>query len=292
MAISTHLSHKVKRIFLFTSLLLGVFLFAYIRYRTGAYDYLSSEGFKKRGIETAFKLWKNGYGGAFFRFEYLGFLPLFFGTIFIGKSIITETKWTEKRKRFSALVIFVTLIIALKGYLNFRYQMTLFPLFLFLLMFEEWKREKLKMAIIILGILGSFVWSRKFYNFKLDHFTSKETYNYQMVHLESILEIKNLVGNKTFLACSYSFKRFFWNLYPYGGLKSVSCDNFVTMFVPRVSRLKHISLYYEMLKESNIELVLVNRSEFEKVPELAIAKLLKSNGKEFYKNEEIVIYQI
>lgn len=88
-----------------------------------------------RNIETPIKLWINGYLGLFFGFKYLGninwlLLPL--GTIFLlkHKFKLPPHQW--------ALIAFFLLafgLIALKGFFNFRYALTLFAFSIFMVFY-------------------------------------------------------------------------------------------------------------------------------------------------------------
>lgn len=92
-----------------------------------------------RGIETPIKLILSGYLGLFFGFKYLGLvnwlvIPLFLLFIWIVKPV-----FSREQKAFLLLIVLSFGLIALKGYFNQRYQLTLVPLvFLFIFLFI-WK---------------------------------------------------------------------------------------------------------------------------------------------------------
>jgi len=90
-------------------------------------------------IETPAKQWLNGYLGVFFRFKQLSninwlILPLLIW-YFAGKK--------RKKERWEKALVFVWLLtllfISIKGYYNFRYQLTLFPFTSAMVLFLLWR---------------------------------------------------------------------------------------------------------------------------------------------------------
>ena len=109
-------------------------------------------------IESPGKKWLNGYFGVFFRFKYLGNInwlavPLLAWFLLTGKK--------RKRERWQMALAFAWLLtflfIALKGYYNSRYQLTLFPFtaaVILLLMWELLKDKKTYLKILCFSALG------------------------------------------------------------------------------------------------------------------------------------------
>ncbi|REJ82332.1 MAG: hypothetical protein DWQ44_07815 [Bacteroidetes bacterium] len=90
-----------------------------------------------RGIDTTEREWLNGYLGLFFRFKFLGninwlLLPL----IILYMSVMKFKKW-----ELAALIswLFIFFLVMSKGYFNMRYQITLLPLTLTMLLYISWK---------------------------------------------------------------------------------------------------------------------------------------------------------
>ena len=101
-----------------------------------------------RGIRTNIDLWLNGYLGIFFRFKNFGVLnwlafPLFF------YFLIT----IRKRERWEialGLVLSISFIfICIKGYANYRYQLTLHPILLTIIFLFGWQVLKKQRKIIL-----------------------------------------------------------------------------------------------------------------------------------------------
>lgn len=92
------------------------------------------KGNYKRGIGTNFDLWKNGYLGVFFRFEMFGFLTWL--TIPFGVYFVITIKKREKWEKALFLSLFIsTVFICVMGYKNFRYQLSIIPLYIFFIFF-------------------------------------------------------------------------------------------------------------------------------------------------------------
>lgn len=82
---------------------------------------------QKRNIETPLKMWLNGYLGMFFHFKMTGTLawviiPFLIGWAFNFKKM--------NRSLQSVLIAFtgIVILIAIKGYFNYRYQLTIYPI--------------------------------------------------------------------------------------------------------------------------------------------------------------------
>jgi hypothetical protein len=104
-------------------------------------------------IETPVKKWLNGYFGVFFRFKQLGNINWLIIPLLIW---FLTTKKIKKSERWHWALLFVwgltVIVIGIKGYYNFRYQLTLFPITSAMVLFLCWKflEEKSK-PVKILG---------------------------------------------------------------------------------------------------------------------------------------------
>ncbi|MFC1816926.1 hypothetical protein ACFL0M_13560, partial [Thermodesulfobacteriota bacterium] len=99
---------------------------------------LNSYNYTYRGIGANKDLWLNGYLGIFFRFKYFGYL----NWLFIPLSIYFLINITKKERWKIALwsvVIGLSIFLSIKGYLNYRYQLTLFPMLLSLILLYGWE---------------------------------------------------------------------------------------------------------------------------------------------------------
>lgn len=104
-------------------------------------------------IETPAKKWLNGHLGVFFRFEQLGNINWLIIPLLIW---FLTTKKIKKRERWHWALLFVwgltVVFIGIKGYYNFRYQLTLFPITSAMVLFLSWKFLEDKSKLIkILG---------------------------------------------------------------------------------------------------------------------------------------------
>lgn len=127
--------HHWKVLLLLATTLLLVDVLVY--YITGQKDLSADPNLQDRNIETAGKLWLNGYLGTLFHFRFLGninwlILPL---AIIYRREIV-------KNRVLMALSVFMLLslvLIGLKGYFNPRYQFTLLPIVIMLLVAGVWQ---------------------------------------------------------------------------------------------------------------------------------------------------------
>lgn len=91
-------------------------------------------------IETPGKKWLNGYFGVFFRFKQLGNINWLIIPLLIWFLL---TKKIKKKERWHWALLFVwgltVVVIGIKGYYNFRYQLTLFPITSAMVLFLSWK---------------------------------------------------------------------------------------------------------------------------------------------------------
>jgi disulfide bond formation protein DsbB len=93
-------------------------------------------------IETTPKKWLNGHFGLFFRFKHLGNLNWLLPLLLII-FIIKQRKNGKKLERWQKALMFVwfvtTVFLGLKGYGNARYQLTLFPVTVTMILLLMWK---------------------------------------------------------------------------------------------------------------------------------------------------------
>lgn len=91
-------------------------------------------------IETPGKKWLNGHFGVFFRFKQLGNINWLIIPLLIWFLL---TKKIKKRVRWHWALLFVwgltVIFVGIKGYYNFRYQLTLFPITSVMVLFLSWK---------------------------------------------------------------------------------------------------------------------------------------------------------
>lgn len=130
-----------------------------------------------REIGTNKDLWLNGYLGIFFRFKMFGILNwlaiplLIYFLVTIGK-----------RKRWEialALALILSCIfISIQGYMNFRYQLTLFPALITIIFLFGWKvlgEQDRKVVITVLSIgscllfVGSYLLLMNFFSLRNDY---------------------------------------------------------------------------------------------------------------------------
>ncbi len=146
-----------------------------------------------REIETKFKLIKNGILGILFRFQAFGIinwlLPIFFLIYYIKKNTIDRSQFIVFANFFT-----LSLIICLKGYSNYRYQLTLHPMFLTLTILYLFKILKLykipnktTKKIIIIIIIGTVINTT---------FTFKNYLNKYIKKYTSSININNKTQNK------------------------------------------------------------------------------------------------
>jgi hypothetical protein len=91
-------------------------------------------------IETTGKQWLNGHLGFFFRFKYLGNINWLIIPLLIWFFVSKARKKLERWQMALGFVwLFTVLLIAVKGYANPRYQLTLFPITSVMVLFLLWK---------------------------------------------------------------------------------------------------------------------------------------------------------
>lgn len=171
-------------------IILGLSTNSYELVRTWSEKSLNSKKYTNRGIGTNKDLWLNGYLGIFFRFKYFGSL----NWLFIPLSIYFLANITKKERWEIALWTVVTVscvFLCIKGYANYRYQFTLFPMILSLILLFGW--GVVKKSVIIKRIVFIFcatITFMTFYALRNDHighlqafiFNKKFTYPNKMIN--------------------------------------------------------------------------------------------------------------
>jgi hypothetical protein len=91
-------------------------------------------------IETKGKKWLNGHLGLFFRFKYLGNINWLIIPLLIWFFVTKARKKLERWQMALGFVwLFTVLLVAVKGYANPRYQLTLFPITSVMVLYLLWK---------------------------------------------------------------------------------------------------------------------------------------------------------
>lgn len=147
---------------------------------TTSYSGLPLTDAENRGIETPLKLWLNGYLGVFFGFKSNGniiwLLPLLF---FFAWAKLKESLTV---KLFLVFYLLLFMLIAVKGYINGRYQFTLVPVSIMaiVLLVKELFEEKLQQKFFYLLI--AFTLFNTFYFTALDYWPRYKERFFNMVH--------------------------------------------------------------------------------------------------------------
>ncbi len=95
----------------------------------------NSQDLINRDIETTSKKWLNGYLGNFFRYKHFGIM----NWMIIPLAILWLMKKRERWNIALAFVCLMTLLmIGVKGYTNWRYQLTVFPFITSLILLLSW----------------------------------------------------------------------------------------------------------------------------------------------------------
>ncbi|MCB0410757.1 MAG: hypothetical protein KDD29_11100, partial [Flavobacteriales bacterium] len=130
----------------------------------------------QRNIETPIKLWFNGYLGAFFRIKNVGNLNLFV-LIALAIAFLRFNKLNDTYRIAIIAFSIVSIVVALKGYFNSRYQMTLLPLFTVITFIFLWlnvlKESSHIRRLWIYGVILAFVGFNSFFFLALYYADSK-----------------------------------------------------------------------------------------------------------------------
>jgi hypothetical protein len=186
--------------YIFTGLAL-VFVFLVLIFIGVAYHYIDMEIYshihtmpKKylREIDTFPKEWLNGYMGTFFRFKYFG--NLVFLTI---PMVVLFFLIVRKPERWHWALVFVVvalaILVGLKGYKNHRYQLTMVPFLLAILMITGWRLTRVRgrifktvTVVLVVGLclFNIYNYSERFtffWNYKLN--ASEDRYPHQIMKI-------------------------------------------------------------------------------------------------------------
>lgn len=157
----------------------------------------------ERDIETPTKKLINGYLGQFFRFKYFNSINWLSIPIII---ILLITYKKRKKTEFAFIFFYVlaSIIIALKGYTNFRYQLTLQPLtliFIFYYTYEiisNYKINKIKplLSIFLLSLvfINGIIYNIDFIKQSIKYVKKDNTQNNQSIDQKSIDKMVNFIN--------------------------------------------------------------------------------------------------
>lgn len=147
--------NKVNLLALFAVLVVIMLYFAV----TTSFTNIPLSDAENRGLDTPLKLWLNGYLGVFFGFKSNGnivwLLPVF---LIIAWN---KVKSNIQIKYFIAFYVLLFMLIAVKGYINGRYQFTLVPVSIISIVllikesFEEKHQNKLYYLLIALSLFNT-----------------------------------------------------------------------------------------------------------------------------------------
>jgi hypothetical protein len=118
---------KILILILFASLIFGLVQYIQKLSDSGFYNYLNNGFYKARNIDSPSKLWFNGYLGIISRSHEFGYLNL----LIVPFSLYIILFWEKLSRAFKAVFIvyiFSAILIGIKGFYNFRYAFTLYPL--------------------------------------------------------------------------------------------------------------------------------------------------------------------
>jgi hypothetical protein len=145
--------------FLLTLFIVLLVVDVLVYYITGQKDLNADPNLQDRNIETAGKLWLNGYLGTLFHFRFLGNINW----------LILPLAWIYRKQILasrvllclSAFMVLSLILIGLKGYFNPRYQFTLLPLIVMIIVAGIWQLPtirpdwiSLRQPILILLLLA------------------------------------------------------------------------------------------------------------------------------------------
>ena len=139
-----------------------------------------------RGIDTSSKMWLNGYFGVFFNFKYLGNINWLL-LLFLPYLIKTYQNRPDWQKAIQIFILFSFAIISIYGFFNERYQLTLFPLVLAVLLymiFERFSKDKNLLILILIGL--SLLVSTNFVKYFISDFMAKHE-----AKISKMIDLKN-----------------------------------------------------------------------------------------------------
>ncbi|MHA1395880.1 MAG: hypothetical protein ACTSRZ_20445, partial [Promethearchaeota archaeon] len=255
-------------------------------------DYLRKSSDYYRDIDTLFKKWLNGHLGIFFRFKYFGNINWLAIPLFIYFLITIR-----KREKWQAALAFVYLstviILAIKGYQNWRYQFTLYPFTIAMVMFLGWEFLKRRDSIIKLGILvllGTFL----LYNFY--HYFSY--YKYQWTNKVNIinkdyptqiLEYINSIASPTFtpvyLICCSDHIFFYYS-------NNKGLDYYNPEYKHKIRRKNRKQLYSFLKNELKVTHIFSNWRVEESIRPQSLGEILSLDCKQIMSDEVYRLYRL
>jgi len=162
-----------------------------------------------RGIGTYGDLWLNGYLGIFFRFKYVGTLtwaaiPLF---IHFLANIRGRRKW---ELGLCFVVIASCVVIGVRGYANYRYQGTVYPMLLSLVILYGWEivrkikpfSRKIVIVIMCMLICGNYYHFRRKFVSNIFGNLLGESPKFPSRIVEYIENIQDLACDEVILECN------------------------------------------------------------------------------------------
>lgn len=160
--------------YVFTALCL-VFLFFVLIFIAAAYHYIDMEIYshihtmpKKylREIDTFPKEWLNGYMGTFFRFKYFGNL-VFLAIPMVLLFFLVVRKPERWHWALVFVVVTLAILVGVKGYQNHRYQLTMVPFLLAILMMTGWRltRDRSRLFKFSVAVLAAGLCVFNIYNY-------------------------------------------------------------------------------------------------------------------------------
>jgi len=186
---------------------------------------IGSEHYFRRDIGTNLELLLNGYLGIFFRFKYFGLLNWLSIPVF-AYFLVTIRK-REKGQFALCIALFLsTVFIGIKGYANYRYQSTLFPVLITincLLIWEVFQKSgpKVKIFMISTGCLLLLInfhyLSDSYFISNLKAWTSSKSFPFPYKIIRYLNE--RIDPNDVILECNQPI------LYYYTDKKGISVNN-------------------------------------------------------------------
>jgi len=171
-----------------------------------------------RDIDTPHKKWLNGYLGIFFRFKSFGNINWLIIPFFIYLLVTFK-----KRERWELALAFVYLLtvtlLGIKGYRNWRYQLTLFPFTITIILLTIWEYIKNRsphtkiVVFSLLGLLITYNFCHYFgsYKYLWNHKADISFKTYPTQVLSYINNMKDTIPEPVFLICDGSNVFFYYS---------------------------------------------------------------------------------
>jgi hypothetical protein len=283
---------KYKRIKVISGILIIVLAVSgiagiYLYSKLGGYDYLNKDRgyYKSRAIETPVKLWLNGYLGLFFRTKMFGFLSWLMIPILIYFLFTMKNKKQWQRALF--LVYFLSVIlVAIKGYRNYRYALTLYPFTIGVVVWFSWDYLKSKPKRIRLLGIGFFsfllicnaVFYSRHYRYQLwyaMHFQNS-TSKSRLINYVQTLPIDD---ENNILVCNII--EFFY-----------FTDFKATMFRDLRANTGHHEEYYQQLLDNDIKYILASDYIHERYQYRTLSEVVNSKTITLNRAGDLAIYEL